>query len=263
VAVAAVAAVTASVLIPTEFRVSAKAVLEGRVQRAVPAPFEGFIATAPAKAGDMVHAGDVLATLDDHDLQLDRVRWQSERERLILKSREAMSKHDPGTSGQLDAQLRQTDAQIALTAEKLKRTRITSPIDGMLVSGDMSQLIGAPIETGKVLYEVAPLEDYRVIVRLDERDIRYVRPGQSGHVLLQGMTGDSVPFTVQRITSVAETDSGHNTFRVEGTLVVSPANLRPGMEGIGKIEIAEHSYAWVWTRGLRDWLRMLVWNWTP
>jgi Barrel-sandwich domain of CusB or HlyD membrane-fusion len=259
----AACALTASLLIPTQFRVSAKAVLEGRVQLAVPAPFDGFIATAPAKAGDRVHAGDLLATLDDHDLQLDRVRWQSEHERLILKSREAMSKHDPGTSGQLDAELRETDAQAQLTAVKLTRTHITAPIDGILVSGDMSQQIGAPVETGKVLFEVAPLDQYRVIVRLDERDISYVVPGQTGHLLLQGMSGDSIPFTVRRVTSVAEPDAGHNTFRVEGELDSAPSNLRPGMEGIGKIDIAEHSYAWVWTRGLRDWARMLIWTWTP
>jgi multidrug resistance efflux pump len=262
-AFAVACAVVASVLIPTQFRVSAKAVLEGRVQLAVPAPFDGFIATGPAKAGDIVHAGEVLATLDDHDLQLDRIRWRSERERLVLKSREAMAKHDPGTSEQLDAQLRETDAQADLTALKLARTQITSPIDGIVVSGDMSQSIGAPVETGKVLFEVAPLDNYRVIVRVDEGDIRYVRPGQTGHVLLQGMTGDSLPFVVRRVTSVAETESGENTFRMEGELEQAPANMRPGMEGVGKIDVADHSYAWVWTRSLRNWLRMVVWRLTP
>lgn len=253
----------AVILVPTSFRVSAKAVLEGRVQRVVPAPFEGFIATAPAKAGDVVHAGDVLATLDDRDLQLERVKSQSEHDRLVVKAHEAMAKHDPGAGGQVEAQLRQTEAQAALTAEKLARTRIVAPIDGILVSGDLSQSIGAPVELGKVLFEVAPLDDYRVIVRLDERDIRHVRPGQVGKVLLHGMTGASEPFTVQRITSVAETDAGHNTFRVEGRLDGSRSGLRPGMEGVAKIEIVDHSIIWVWTRGLMDWARMLVWSWTP
>jgi hypothetical protein len=256
-------AVAASVLIPTQFRVSAKAVLEGRVQRTIPAPFDSFIATAPAKAGDIVHAGDLLATLDDRDLQLDRVRWQGEHDRLILKSREALSKHDPGTSAQLDAELAETDAQAALTAEKLARTRIVAPIDGIVVSGDLSQSIGAPVETGKVLFEVAPLDNYRVLVRLSENDIRYVKPGQTGHLLLQGMTGDSLDFDVRGVTSVAETDAGENTFRVEGTLENAPPNLRPGMEGIGKIDIDDHSYAWVWTRGVRNWAWMVVWRLTP
>jgi hypothetical protein len=263
----AVLAVATVLIVPTSFRVSSKAVLEGRVQLAAPAPFDGFIATAPAKAGDIVHKGDVLATLDDRDLQLERVRWQSEHERLVLKSREAMAKHDPGTSGQLDAELRQADAQAQLAIEKIARTRITAPIDGLVVSGDLSQSIGGPVETGKMLFQVAPLDDYRVILHMDERDIGFVKPGQTGHLLLHGRTGDSVGFTVQRLTSVAETDSGHNTFRVEASLNAGSArareNLRPGMEGIGKIDVEDRSIAWVWTRSLLDWARMQLWTWTP
>ncbi len=259
----AVAAVVAAIVVPTSFRVSAKAVLEGRVQRVVPAPFDGFIATAPAKAGDIVHAGDLLATLDDRDLRLERVKWQSEHDRLAVKAHEAMAKHDPATGGQIEAQMRQTEAQAALAGEKLARTRIVAPIDGMIVSGDLSQSLGGPVETGKVLFEVAPLDDYRVTVRLDERDIRYVRPGQTGSLLLQGMTGMRKTFTVTRITSVAETDAGRNTFRVEAALDGSETGLRPGMEGVGKIDIAAHSIAWVWTRGMMDWARMTVWSWMP
>ncbi len=260
---AALACVTLAMLLPSDFRVAAKAVLEGRVQRAVPAPFDGFIATASVKAGDAVHRGDVLATMDDHDLQLDRVRWQSERQRLLLKIDEATSKHDPGTIGQLQAELSQADAQAALTAQKLARAQITAPIDGLVVSGDLSQSIGAPVETGKVLFEVAPLDEYRVNVRVDEHDIGAVKPGQTGQVLLHGMTGAAVPFTVQRVTSVAEADAGHNTFRIEGALSGAPASLRPGMEGVGKITVGRASYAWIWTRGIADWFRMLLWSWTP
>ncbi len=117
----ALAAVTAAVLVPTDFRVTAQAVLEGEVQRAVPVPFDGFIATAPVHAGDRVRAGDVLATMDDRDLQVERVKWSSEHQRLQLKQREAMAKHDPATAGQIAAQLRQTEAEADLTAAKLAR----------------------------------------------------------------------------------------------------------------------------------------------
>lgn len=132
-----------------------------------------------------------------------------------------------------------------------------------MVSGDLSQSLGAPVETGKVLFEVAPLDAYRVLVRLDERDIRYVQPGQRGQVLLHGMTGGAVPFTVRRVTSVAEADGGHNTFRVEGAVDGAHATLRPGMDGVGKIVVGERSMAAVWTRSLVDWVRMTVWAWTP
>src|SRR3546814_2009280 len=55
-----------------QFQVRADAELEGQVQRAASAPFSGFIARSQARAGDVVKAGQVLATLDDRDLRVDR-----------------------------------------------------------------------------------------------------------------------------------------------------------------------------------------------
>ena len=262
-AVVVTGAAVAALTVPAQFRVSGKAVLEGKIQRAVSAPYEGFIATAPVHAGDMVRAGDVLATMEDSDLQLDRVKWAGETQRLQLKIREAQAKHDPATAGQLEAELRETQAQADLAAAKLQRAAITSPVDGLVVSGDLTQQLGAPVETGKVLFEVAPLDAYRVTLRMDERDIRYVRPGQRGRVLLHGMTGQTVRFTVKQVASVAEIDNGHNTFRVEGALDDALPNLRPGMEGVAKVGVGHRSYAGVWSRGLVDWLRMEAWSWLP
>ena len=55
-----------------EHRVAAKTVIEGEVQRAAVAPFEGYIAESPARAGDVVKAGQLLARLDDRDLLLEQ-----------------------------------------------------------------------------------------------------------------------------------------------------------------------------------------------
>ena len=51
-----------------EHRVTAKSVLEAEVQRAAVAPFDGFIRSAPVRAGDTVKTGDLLAALEDRDL---------------------------------------------------------------------------------------------------------------------------------------------------------------------------------------------------
>ena len=57
-----------------DYRVSAKTVLEPIVQRAAAAPFDGYIREAPMRAGDLVHVNDVLCTLDDRELRLQRLR---------------------------------------------------------------------------------------------------------------------------------------------------------------------------------------------
>jgi hypothetical protein len=39
--------------------------------------------------------------------------------------------------------------------------------------------------------------------------------------------------------------------------------MRPGMQGIAKIEIGREKLLWIWTRRLVHWLRLFVWNRMP
>ena len=39
--------------------------------------------------------------------------------------------------------------------------------------------------------------------------------------------------------------------------------LRPGMEGIGKINAVRERMVWIWTHEFIDWLRLWVWSWWP
>ncbi|HYU54352.1 MAG TPA: HlyD family efflux transporter periplasmic adaptor subunit, partial [Gemmatimonadaceae bacterium] len=183
-----------------EHRVTAKSVLEGEVQRAAVAPFDGFIRSAPVRAGDTVKAGDVLAALEDRDLILERAKWRAERDKLVQKQREVRAKHDRTNLVILDSQIRQAEAQLALAEEKLSRARILAPFDAIVVSGDLSQTLGSPVERGKTLFELAPLDSYRLIIHVDERDVRYVAMGQSGTVAFAGVPWTPLRMALSKIT---------------------------------------------------------------
>lgn len=246
----------------SEFRVSAKAVIEGEQQRVVAAPFDGFVVSAHFRAGQTVHKDDVLAQLDDRDLRVEQQKWFSEREQGEGKYRDAMVKHDRTAAGTAAAEVAEAKAQLALVEEKLSRTQIKAPFDGVLVTGDLSQSLGSPVQLGDQLFEIAPLNAYRVILKVDERDIRYVSPRQQGSVMLTGITGEAIPLEVKNI-AVPTAEDGQNLFRVEAQLTQSVLPLRPGMEGVGKIAVGERRIAWIWTHRLLDWLRLQVWNWLP
>ena len=246
------------------FRVGAKTVLEGQVQRTVVAPFDGFIDTAPVRAGDRVRAGQVLATLDDKDFALEQIRWRAKREQANRKLQTARAEHDRAAVAVLDAQIAQAQAQLALVEAKLARTRIVTPFDGVVVSGDLSQMLGAPVETGKVLFEVASDGVYRAALAIDERDIAYVEIGQRGKLVLSGLTDDALPIAVERVTAVATAEEGANVFRVEARIDAPPGELlQPGMEGIAKVEAGTARLWWIWTRRLEDWARIQLWKWLP
>lgn len=251
-------------LLPVGYRVTAKAVLEGQTQRVVAAPFEGFVSTASVRAGDVVQAGQLLAQLDDRDLKVELAKWNSEREQYDRRLREAMAAHEMSNVQVYDAQFKQADAQVRLVSEKLARAQITAPYAGIVVSGDLSQMIGSPVEVGKKLFEIAPLEQYRVILQVDEKEVRHIELGQAGQLLVSGVNDEPMDFIVTKLTPVATAQDGKNSFRIEASLSGPPhPRLRPGMEGVGKVSVGSRRLWWVITHGFTDWLRLSLWNWLP
>lgn len=251
-------------LVRVDHRVAGRTTIEGETQIAAAAPFDGFIAAGLVRAGDRVRKGQPLARLEDRELKLERARWQSESEQLQRRYRVAMATDDRSMMSIHGAQIDQAAAQLALAEDKLARAELTAPFDGIVVSGDLSQLIGAPVEEGKLLFEVAPLENYRVVLRVDDRDIGRVRLGQRGELVLSSLPGRVLPFTVRSITPVSTQEDGRNVFRVEAGMQAGDlARLRPGMEGVGKVTVGEASLLWVWTHRFVDWLRLALWNWMP
>jgi RND family efflux transporter MFP subunit len=243
------------------WRVTADAVVEGRVQRAIAAPVDGFIATADARAGDVVEQGQLLGSLDDGDLNLERLKWATLRQQMISESREAVAEGNRAEVSIISARIDQADAELELLDEQLARTRITAPFSGVVIEGDLSQRLGAPVTRGEVLFQVAPMDDFRVVLKIDERDIAEVSEGKSGVLVLASMPDRQWPLRVDRITSVSTPEGGNNYFRVEASLPSSDVGLRPGMEGVGKVELGEARLIWIWSRELVAWLKLKTWTW--
>jgi multidrug efflux pump subunit AcrA (membrane-fusion protein) len=246
-----------------EYRVSAKTVIEGAVQRAVVAPFDDYVDESLVRAGDTVAKGQVLSRLDEKDLRLEQEKLVAEREQASLRYRQALAASDRAAMGVIAAQVNQADAQLSLVDEKLARATLVAPFNGIVVSGDLSQLLGTPVEQGKVLFEIAPLDAYRVILNVDERDIAQIKLGQRGELALSGIPNDVMHFAVKQITPVSTAQDGINYFRVEAQIDGPSKRLRPGMEGVGKISVGERKLIWIWTHSLTDWLRLKAWNWLP
>jgi RND family efflux transporter MFP subunit len=247
----------------TTYRVDADARIEGLVRRAVVAPYDGYVKEANARAGDTVKEGDVLATLEDRDLLLDRLKWVTERQQHLFEYDKALATRQPAAINVIRAQVEQADAQIKLLDEQLSRIKLRAAISGLVVSGDLSQMIGAAVQRGQLLFEVAPLDSYRVILNVDEREIGRIEIGQTGELVVSALPNEILSFKVDKITPIADAQSGRNVFRVEGLLTDNPGQLRPGMEGVGKIEIGRRNLAWIWLHPLIDWARIWSWHWLP
>jgi multidrug efflux pump subunit AcrA (membrane-fusion protein) len=255
--------IVAMSLIHGEYRVRASAVLEGALERVVTAPYAGYVSSAAIRPGDLVELDQELATLEDKDLRLDLTRWISQKSQLERQYFEAIAQRERAGIQIFKAQIDQADAQIELLNEQLSRSQIRAPFAGVVVAGDLSRSIGEPVERGEILFKVAPLEDYRIALSIDERDIAELKVGQQGELVLTSLPDLYLPLEVEKITPVASTAEGINVFRVEARLLDNIPGLRPGMTGTGKVNVGERRLVWIWTHRMFDWLRIFSWRWLP
>jgi biotin carboxyl carrier protein len=245
---------------PVDYRVSAPAHLEGVIQRILVAPSDGFLRDIHAKPGDSVVAGQVLAELADQDLELERRKWASERAQLENSYLSALAK---GERTQYAVNFGKADAaraQLELVEQLIGRSRIRAPFDGIVIKGDLSQTLGAPVQRGDVLLTIAPANAFRLMVEVDERDIADVRVGRAGTLALAAVPDATFDFQVVRVTPVASARDGRNFFEVEGQFQSMPAALRPGLQGVAKIAAGRQSLAWVWSHRVVDWARLAIWS---
>jgi multidrug resistance efflux pump len=260
---ATIAVVLFMAFVRGDYRVTADALLEPAVLRASAAPFNGYIARAPVRPGDLVREGDLLGSLDDRDLRLERIKWVSEREQLLKQYRQALADRSAPQAEIFAASIEEANAELERIEDLLSRTELRAPFDGVVISGDFSQELGAPVDKGEVLFEVAPLDAYRVILKVDETDIADVEPGQTGRVVFSSLPTDSHDVLVEKLTPVATAEEGRNYFRVEARLLESSERLRPAIEGVAKIEVDRRRLIWIWTHEAIDWLRVALWRWMP
>ncbi|MDT7838373.1 efflux RND transporter periplasmic adaptor subunit [Aquabacterium sp. OR-4] len=250
----------ALVLVPVDDRVTANMVIEGRTRQLVTMPYEGFIREVMVRPGDRVQRQQLLLRLDDRELQLEAAKLRGDRDQAAGKLRQAMAERDAPAVALSGAELQGAEGQLALVEAKLARASLVAPLDGLVVSGDWVQQIGAPLELGKEVFEIASADGYRVVLHIPEHDIARVRNGQRGVLRLAGQPQQGHDFELSRITATASVQDGANGFRAEAAwLGVTPA-LSPGMQGVAKISVGRANLLTIWTRSSADWLRMKLWT---
>lgn len=248
---------------PIEHRIQADALVEGAVHQAIVAPFEGYIESSDVRAGDQVAAGQVLATLEERELMLELQALNTRLRELDRTYRQALAQLKHAKSQIVQAQMAQVSADVGLLQDRLARATLITPIDGVVISGDLSRALGSPVERGQVLFEVAPLENYRATLWVHQRDIRFLKRLQAGELNLLALPNESLELQVGNIVPVFDALSPDSAFQVEGLLNASPKNLRPGMKGIAKIDVGKKPLGWVLFHDLIEWWQLKLWAWLP
>lgn len=260
-AVAVVALVLGGV-VPVPHRLDVPARVEGAQQRALTAPADGYLQQVMVRPGDTVRAGQVLALLADDDLRLQVRGHEAELTQHENAFMDAFTRGERAQAAMAQARAAEARAQLERARQQLARTRVTAPFDGVVISGDLSQKVGAPLQRSELLLTVAPLTGWRLVLDVDERRIAHVQAGQPARVLLTALPTSPMDLRVTRITPLARPVDGRQRFEVlaepTGT---PPAGWRPGMQGVAQIALPQQPLLQRWAREAGRSLRWLTWSW--
>ncbi len=252
----------ALLLIPLPHKLGGQARIEGLQQRVLSSPTDGFVKAAHALPGDHVKQGAVLVDLVDQDLKLERDKWLSQVAQFDNAYAAAMTRGDRAEASIGLSRLEEAQAQLSLVDGQLQRSQLKAPFDGIVIQGDLSHAIGAPVKQGDALITVASEQGHRLIIDIDEGDVGLIHPGQQGRMALSALPWQTLSFTIRRITPQSVAREGRNVYEVEATFDgAPPEGTRPGLMGPAKVQVGHRPLMWSWLRPVLDKARLWLWAW--
>ncbi|MFK8081581.1 MAG: HlyD family efflux transporter periplasmic adaptor subunit [Granulosicoccus sp.] len=225
-------------LVPLTDYVSAHAELVPGEQRLVTAPFDGFVESVNVEPGESVVAGQLLASLETRELELEGNRRDGQIDSVEAQFRAAMASHDRKATAVARARLARERALRAVIDQRLRRIELRAPMTGFIVSGDPTDSIGAPVTRGDTLFEISQADGYDVHLLVHERDINDIHEGQTGTLSLRARPAQELSLQVHAVHPVAESRDGASRFRVRATLELPDGIIvRPGESGLARLEV--------------------------
>jgi len=247
-------------IVPMRWHVVAPAELLSHDRRLVTSPQTGFVNQMLVAAGDSVDEGQVVARLDQREIELEAASSDSDIAMADAEFRAAIASNDRQATGITRARLAQARARREGVEQRLSRTELVSPIDGLVIAADPLLVQGTAVTRGETLLEIAPSSNFEVHVLVDEAEVYDVFEGQLGTLSLKAMPRQSLPIVVDSVHPVAEAKGGKNRFRVRATLLEPAAKLRPGQSGVARLTAGQKNVIGVLTRRLNRALAELWWR---
>lgn len=239
------ALLTMVMCLPLRYRPNCDCTVEPVPRRYIAVPFNGPLKEVLVEPGDKVEAGQLLARMDGREIRWELAGTLAELHRAEKQRTGHLAAHDSGKAEVARFEVEQLKIRTELLEHRNLNLQINSPIAGVVVSGDLEEAEGMPLETGQTLFEIAPLAEMRIDVAIAQDNFAHVRVGMPATVRLDAYPMRTFETTIERIHPRADLQDGENVFMAEVRLANSDGALSPGMRGTARIEGEQHTLAWI------------------
>lgn len=258
VAGAAACALVAA-FVPWPYPVRANCELQPVVRRIVAAPFDGILLRSSVRAGEVVRQGQLLAEMDGRELRSQLAEAIANRERAAKESDQALAEGRVAEARMASLEAEGLSHEIELLEYRRRHLEVRSPIDGLVLQGDLERSEGAPLRVGDPLFEVGPLDRLVAEIAVSAKDVPLVREGAGAVLKLESRANGTVRGQVLRVAPKSEWIEDRNVFLCEVEIGNPGGDLRAGLKGRAKIEGPRRPLLWILGRDAWLALRYHLW----
>lgn len=248
---------TAALVVPVPYSVNCDCELQPVVRRFVAAPFEGALEKAFVEVGDTVQADQLLARMDGKEVRWEQAGNAAEYERAAKERDAHLADQKFGEAQLAKLQMERLSLTTKLLERRGENLEIRSPIDGIVVSGELKRAEGVRLAMGQTLFEIAPLDQMIVEVEIPEAELAHVTTGASATIRLEAFAGQRLDGNLKRICPRAELRRKQQVFVGEIVLPNDAGQFRPGMRGRVSIPAGQASLGWRLFH--RAWQKLQLW----
>jgi multidrug efflux pump subunit AcrA (membrane-fusion protein) len=175
-----------------------------------------------------------------------------------------------GDLGAASQQHLRAGADQSIADEESARLTARAPIPGVVSSARLHDLIGAYLDAGTLLTEIADTRQMRARIFVHEFEAGRVLPGQDVSLLPDGafaslrgavenvqVAPNDLPPAVENIRQI--TGGARLQYYIADAVVPNSGFLRSGMTGTARIVIRRTSLAGILVRELRDFIDRKLW----
>ncbi len=222
---------------------------------------EGVVQRVNVREGDAVSAGTVLATLSDWQYRAQLAAAQAKYETAVSQMNRALNGNDGGEAGIQRIQADYWASELARARERLDRTQLRSPINGVVATSHVEDLVGRKLMPGDTFAEVVDTSRAIVDVAIDEDDVLLLHPGEKASVKLDGFPTRTFHGVVTVVSPRSQVQ-GTDRFFFARVLVSNPDGaIRDGMQGRGKVVTGWSPAGKVLFRRPAIWIWSKLWSW--
>src|SRR4051812_15708466 len=252
------------VLIQIPMRVDGAATVGAAHLAQVQAQVEGTVKQVYTKEGQQVKQGDVLADLEDWDYRAGFAAAQAKLNAANSAMNQALAGNEGSEAGVQRVQVEYWRSEVDRARERLDKTHLRAPISGVVSTPHIQSLTGRHLAVGDPFGEIADTSAATVDVAVDENDVallNHPKNPMGASVKLDGFPSATFKGTVGVVSPKSEASGDHRIYYARVSVPNPDGDMRPGMQGRGKINSGWRPLGYVLLRKPAMWIWSLLWNW--